>query len=69
MQILKHAKAQGYDAAGFAEIHNSVDDVVNVVRHHQRIAHGAVIREMQLRKKRGDGGRTQLHTETSVTDT
>ena len=60
---------QGYNAAWFAQIHDSVDDVVNLVSRHQRVTHAVMVREMRLRKKRGDAAGTQFHVKTSITDT
>ena len=67
--FLKHINEQGYDAAGFAEIHDLVDEVIDLEHRHQCVTHAAMIRQMQLRQKRGDAAGTQLHVETSITDT
>ena len=69
MHFLKHINEQGYDATGFAEIHDLVDEVIDLERRHQCVTHAAMIRQMQLRQKRGDAAGTQLHVETSITDT
>ena len=59
---------QRYNATRFAEIHDSVNDVVGAVCQHQCITHAVMIRQMQLGKKRGDAARTQLDMQTAITN-